>query len=286
MTRGIFFAQALVGLTLASYVHAEIELLAEPIAVTTEIPQWVARFKEKFGSDRSGIMPPPAYSSYMECREVAEINSTFLCFNESMFVMNRALARASMFVEGLENVEKGTVVEHSDDRLGRVMRYAGGHDLRSDDLMEFYKAAHTQCALHAELCLNQYEEEIFNKLIVPKAERGDFVLITFAYKSLMSISDVVTHEIMHAQYFMQPKYAEVVDLYWASMSDSDRSNIKSYLGRHYDQSNDLLMRNEFQAYMLMVGAQFSLLSPFVNKYRPSLWAKLKDAGVEPVQVKL
>ena len=60
--------------------------------------------------------------------------------------------------------------------------------------------------------------------------------------------------------------------------------IRAVLGQHYDASDELLMKNEFQAYILMAGAESSELAGFVSKYRNPLSKRLVDNGVVPIQV--
>lgn len=114
----------------------------------------------------------------------------------------------------------------------------------------------------------------------------NFVVISFAKQSRMHWTDVVTHEILHAQYFNVELFRQITDAFWAEeVSPEDKKLILSALDEIYDTSDELLMKNEFQAYILMTGAERNLLNEFVDKYRGPLMEKLKNAGIMPLQIK-
>src|SRR5690606_35840263 len=109
-----------------------------------------------------------------------------------------------------------------------------------------------------------FERDLFENFILPTAKKYEnFVLITYATVSSMLWNAVVTHEIMHAQYFLDQEFREIADQFWTEkVSDADKTQVRNTLSQHYDASNEFLMINEFQAYILMADAEFNLLGAF------------------------
>ncbi len=228
-------------------------------------------------------------SGLTECKEVVEVQRAFLCLSFTQSEMNKALTRASIYVEGLMGIEADTVVPLSNYVYLRLQNMVGGHDLKVSRLIQFYEDVQEACFESSgdpDICLNPNEEEIFNKLILPLAkEDKEAVVITFAIRSSMSYQMVVSHEIMHAQYFLQDEYQKVIDEFWENdVSDEDKSEIASILSRVYNVEDELLLKNEFQAYILMAGAEASYLKRFLSKYRDLIFTKMRKVEVEPIQV--
>ena len=279
-------ALILAGLLFASSADALMHV-DRPIKVESEIPMWNEEYDAKVAKMKAANTYPA--DGYTECRETIEIKSAFLCLSNTQKGMNSSLGRASFYIEGLDG-KKNTVVLQDDAKYQRYKHMIGGHDLRGADLLRFNDAAEEFCRANGRqenFCPNSYEKDIFENFIVPYAKRDpSFVVITFASQSSMGWRDVVTHEIMHAQYFNDPKYRKICDDFWAKeVSAEEQKAIKQVLARYYDATDELLMKNEFQAYMLMAGASRSQLSRFVPKYRDKLMKQLEQAGVRPIQIK-
>lgn len=277
-----FFVVAFVGVSLA---HAELRVL-QPIRASTDVPVWNESFVRNAKAFAGRTVRDLPFS---ECRETLEIKGAFLCAYYSQDFMNAVLARASWFIEGSLSSPKGSVARFDDPEFRNFASVAGGHDLRGEDLAVFYKAVQKACAQTHDknICFNQYEEEVFNKLIIPASKTyPHFVIITFAVVNApMNWADVVTHEIMHAQYFNDDRFRAVVDRFWKfEVSDRDKRNIVASLRDNYDPNDELLMKNEFQAYILMANAERHMLKSFVNQFRAPLQDRLRAAGVQPVQV--
>ncbi|MCB0369117.1 MAG: hypothetical protein KDD45_06595, partial [Bdellovibrionales bacterium] len=136
------------------------------------------------------------------------------------------------------------------------------------------------------ICLNSAEKELFEKLILPKSkENKKIVIIAYALYGRMDPIKIISHEVMHAQYFTSLIYKSIVDSFWQTeVSKEDKLKIKKILGRYYDSSNELLVKNEFQAYILMSGAESGLLSAFLDEYRKPLTEALIKAHAPPIQL--
>ncbi|MDZ4662472.1 MAG: hypothetical protein SGJ18_12740 [Pseudomonadota bacterium] len=246
------------------------------IKVQSEIKGWNNNFKVDVKSKKS----------LTQCRETQEISGTFLCQSHEQKEMNMALTRASFFVEG-NNGKPGVIVPTTDSTFREFISAIGGHDLKGSDLLRYYDAAVTACDKDKTLCADPLETELFEEFIIPKARANpNFIVITFALVSAMRWQDVVTHEILHAQYFSDDTYRQVADSFWDnSMSTEEKEEVKRLLSNFYDTKNDLLMKNEFQAYILMANAKTSELGQLVQKYREPLLQKLAQAKRQPLQVK-
>ena len=159
-----------------------------------------------------------------------------------------------------------------------------GHDIPSDELLKFWSELEKSCSSGGACPLSE-EEELFKDVILPFAEsQKPFVVISFSIDNDWYIA--LSHEVLHAQYFLDSKYQEVVDGFWRDVvREEDKIKIKSILGRFYNQNDEFLMRNEFQAYVLQAQAMQSSLQEFVKRYQEELIKKLTEVGSAPLGLK-
>ncbi len=276
---------ALLNVLVATSALAGLQNLPSPVDASSGIAIWNQDFAQTTAKLRSsGTLDK--VTGYTECREVREIRGAYLCQSEDQVQMNEALGRTSFFVEGLMGNPRGNVPSVKDPSVRRARTMIGGHDLKGKDLMDFHREATKKCATAPEYCLNPNEEEFYTTFVLPRAAVSeDFVVITYARKSTMPYTTVVTHEIMHAQFFLEPAYAQVAEEFWKNeVTAADRARVVSILGQYYDGTSDFLMMNEFQAYILMANAETDLLMDFVATYRDRLMQALAAKGVRPIQV--
>lgn len=232
----------------------------------------------------------PSPDNYVECREVSTLKGAQVCFFISREEMNAALLRASIFTEGLGKYAKGSLPKHQDRELEYVGRQAGGHDLQGSDLKEFYAKAQAECAAShqdANVCLNAEETEIFQKLILPRLERKEpLVVIGFETATTgIPYQQSVSHEVLHAQYFLDSTFRATADAFWKEkVTEHDKAEVRHELAPIYDEHNEFLMRNEFQAYILMPDAESNQLGRFVKKYQQPLINALKAKGIDPIWI--
>jgi hypothetical protein len=118
------------------------------------------------------------------------------------------------------------------------------------------------------------------------ANKSAFVLVTFVCHGTVRDDKVISHELLHGQYFTDPAFHAAIDDYWATLPESDRADIRDTLGRLYDGADDELMRNELQAYALMSGAQTTIFKMVVPRHRQRLLDLLHARHVEPIQTEL
>lgn len=277
---------ALVAIAVIS-LHAAADISVEnPVAISNGMDQWAQSFSQEIKQLKNAGKYPA--TGYTECAESREVRSAFVCFYEGMSFMNKALSRASVFSEGTNGVPAGQIVSFKSDAYNFIADNALGHDIPSTALLKFYDLALKECEKSKNdpnICPSVFEKDIFENFVLPLAkDNKKFVLITTLLKGRASYVSIVSHEIMHAQYFLQDVYRNIVDAFWTEqVSVADKEGIKEAL-RFYDVSNDFVLHNEFQAYLLMANAESSHLWNYLSKYRKPLTLLLQQNGVAPVQV--
>jgi hypothetical protein len=248
---------------------------AEPISVLDGVLAW---------SDEIGGKPGAT-----ECRWVKELDDVLLCASQDTTTMNPLLTRAAMFIEA------GTgVVTHDDPRYLAFLARIGGFDLRKDhpdparpDMLAYHAAVDQACALEQAMCPQEPELAMRRMLDAVWEGRDRFVVITFARHGEFPDDVVVSHEILHAQFFTQPAYREVVEAHWAGLDEPTRAALRDKLaGQGYNPADEELMMNELQAYVLMNGGELAGLASEIPAHRPPLQNALRARGVEPLQTEL
>ena len=222
-----------------------------------------------------------------ECRWVAELEQVLLCGSYDRSTMNPPLTRAAIFIE----VRAHTVVGRDDAFYARYAAQVGGFDLLKDhpdparpDLLHFYAALDRACAANAALCADEPERAMRTLLERAWAGKPKFVLVTFAHVGSIPDDEVVSHEILHAQYFTVPAYRAAIDAYWRGLSEAQRAAIRRSLAGAYNVQDEELMQNEFQAYVLMSGGERAHLRRFVAEHRAPMLQALAARGVRPLAV--
>lgn len=256
-------------------------LAEDPVLVESTLTEWTSQLNAI--GDATDVAPPFGIT---ECRWVHEVQGAVLCGSYRLETMNQMLARATMYIEGMVIGYRGDVVSTDDPINNEAAVSIAGHDLRSEDLLGFYDAVAQACEIDTRMCLTEHEQAMHDLLMDVEQNFGAFVIVTFAIESPMSPHEVVGHEILHAQYFLNDTFRGAVDTYWAQLETLEQEPIVEVLGRYYDPGDDLLMRNEFQAYILQPGAERSVLGRFVPTYREPLALALQQAGSPPVQCEI
>jgi hypothetical protein len=222
-----------------------------------------------------------------ECRWVAELDQVLLCGSSDRRAMNPPLARAAIYIE----VRSDAVIDRADRFYLRYAAGVGGFDLRKDhpdparpDLLAYYAALDRACADRAALCPDPRERAMRALLERAWAGKPGFVLVTFAHKGPIGDDEVVSHEILHAQYFATPAYRDAIDAYWRGLPNLERATVLAGLAGTYNVNDDELMQNEFQAYVLMSGGERALLGHLVDAHRGPLLERLAARGLAPLAV--
>lgn len=261
----------------------------DDIRVSEAILPWVHQFEER-QRDAKILGPYPEYG-YFECRKTAEIKETYFCLYSDQSAMNYALGRATCYIEGAFcNSPKGTLLTTKDKNFFASVRQTLGHDLRGAALVQFYENLKMKCQQQKEagFCPTQQESELFERIIIPEVRRNkDFIIIAAAHLGRGNFVGTFSHEVLHAQYFNEASYRKVVDEFWErELTAKEKTLIRDALSVAYDKSDEFLMKNEFQAYILESGASNALLTKLVPQFRSRLMSALKKAGTQPIQVVL
>jgi len=221
-----------------------------------------------------------------ECRWVAEIANVLLCASTDLETMNPPLLRPAIFIENRPRA----IVSHNDPLYADLLTKIGGFDLLKrhpagthPDLMGYYAAIDRACAADKTVCEDAAERAMRELLERAWAGRDNFVVITFAARGSISDDEVVSHEMLHAQYFTDPGFRETIATYWNNLPKKTRDGIRRELGVVYSASDEELMQNELQAYALMSGAETSRFSSLVV-HREPLQKALADRGIIPIAV--
>jgi hypothetical protein len=254
------------------------------------LPEWNQEIIERAQAS------PASATGFQHCRETAEVQGSFFCVGLHLKDINRAIARISIWAEGISDTPPHTVVKTNSQVYSNALSWILGNDVQSPDIIEFHQEMTQLCAQDKNYCLNAHEKEIWDAFILPRIESGEpFAIITYALKSMPFGSnwlDVASHELLHAQYFLQPAFRATVDAYWddeGRVTATERTKISQKLNSIGYQTStepgkDFVLRNEFQAYVLMSGASSSHLKAYVPKHRQPLTDLLTQAGAAPIQV--
>jgi hypothetical protein len=261
----------------AEGIHGGIELVTTKIRVTDGIALWrqeIDRRGRELIKANSGLGP----TGLIECREAEEIPAAYLCLSFFQYDLNRLFGRASIFAEGGYELGRGSLANESHPDMAKLNLTTQGHDLKSSDLLTFFKMSETSW--------NPYEKKFHdNVLLKLKKRHGKFVVLGFSYQAFDSYQSIVGHEVMHAQYLLQPQYAKTVANFWGTLSADERSAIRSALKEEaYDPADEELMKNEFQAFVLEPDAETDRLAKFAQRYRVRLMNLLQQARIAPVQI--
>lgn len=260
-----------------STVQAKILFLAnQPVNVSTGIKPWSQHIKSN--AVRELIQLRNDKNGYTECRPTKALSNVILCGSYLQRDMNQFLLRAAMFSEGgIGRHQKGELVPITDKYIAAHLDVIGGHDIESKDLLAFYQQVKQHCSTHEEYCLTDNEASFHAAVITPLENRhAPFVIISFSVQSAARPEEVVSHEYIHAKYFLDSDYHAQITAYWNQvLNTQQRAEIRHKLQEiGYNAANEDLMRNEFQAYILMDYAEDSLLSSLTPHYRKQLQAFL------------
>ena len=223
---------------------------------------------------------------FVDCMTVDEIDGTHLCISSTVSHMEKALLRASIAIEGPNDIPRGTVLSlQSAEYLETIGQFAG-FDLKGNALVNFWNDVIRLCQLDSSFCPNEEEIEFFDDFVVPAYRQDQNIVVITVPLDLKEYRKIVLdHEILHAQYFLEPGFSHTVNDFWEyEVGVMDKSAITQELSMLYDVDDLVLLRNEFQAYMLMEGAKSNLLADWVDAYALPLRRRLLSNGNNPVTI--
>lgn len=213
--------------------------------------------------------------SMMKCAQVLELPGAYLCASNSQQQMNKTFTRMGIFWGSGKDFPPGTFLSNENSVLKRLEETIAGHNLPGGVISNYFVAADHQSPAD---CLN-VEERGFEKGFIESPEisalAGRYYLIAFSANSVLDYRVVVNHEIHHAQYYLHPELKAAINDFWKNqVTEEDKGVIREMLGTVYNEQNEDLMIDEFQAYILQEDAEHAMLAHFVESYRARLIAQL------------
>jgi hypothetical protein len=260
----------------------EVEILTTKLAFPIGLAPWIASIKGKIQTRILANLnvDTSEMDHYLECVEVQELPGAFLCCSFYQADMNDAFTRMGLFMGAGKGIPSGTLVAQSDPTLQNYKKLVAGHNLPGSTILEFSKAAR-----HGSVGqeLNSSEQAFLSAFLTSPAvkEKNDrFYVIGLAIQNMKTYQNVVSHEIFHAQYFLNDQYQVTVREFWGHEVEADDKHlVVETLGKAYNTTDENLIIDEFQAYLLQAEAQGDRLRNLVDKYRAQLKDKLRSNRV-------
>jgi hypothetical protein len=194
--------------------------------------------------------PPEAWRSPRREWFSWEGTSVLALLTADYRVQDEYLKRLAFFVE--KTGYRGRLV--TDAEVAKLHGW-NAHDYAAPDLARFFSAAERQ-----KFPLNTAELELRRRLadagiirqIAGGWETGTGALVGVSAESPPALRAVLfVHEAFHGLYYTSPEFRAGVQDAWQSMSEETRSAFRRFLSlSSYDPSDEALMVNEFQAYVL------------------------------------
>lgn len=267
----------------------EVSLNPNPVSLTGLSP-WILGIKAKIGGRIIGNLQAntDGLDRYLECVEIAELTGAYLCCAFYQSDMNEAFTRMGLFMGAGKGMAASTLARNDDFVLANYRKLVAGHNLPSTMIRDFYQRLEKEkdASLQATPWESAFQKNFVDSPAV-KAKGDRFYVIGLAIQNMKSYANVVTHEIFHARYFLDPVYSETVNRFWReSVTAADRKNITDVVGQAYNVDQEELVIDEFQAYLLQSEAEKDRMKNFVASYRQKLERTLASAGVRSIKCDL
>jgi hypothetical protein len=128
-----------------------------------------------------------------------------------------------------------------------------------------------------------FESEILSK--IRSRSRAEFALLAVASNTDIDPVDVMGHELLHAQFFLDARFRRVSLEFYRSLSRTTKNAVSTTLREHgYRTSEESHVANEVAAYLLQPAAQDHILGEYVQDCAGLLLDRFSDAGIAPVSV--
>lgn len=225
------------------------------------------------------------------CAKLKELDSTLLCLFPRRQNMHLSLYRASAYIE------KGEVLL-TDEELRQDIGF-DGHDLMREDLIRYYRAFNKFKHHTGEGHIAQ-EHSFWQNFLLKKLETHRNLILIAAF-DVPYLDVVLSHELLHAQFFSDASYRQAVRNFWENqVEEAARQKIRDRLAELYPTIEALdvpeqaaaerrraqnVLLNEFQAYTLQIpeGKHLQEMLDLTAPYRDGLRQYLVDCGVPPVR---
>jgi hypothetical protein len=240
---------------------APVQRVPAPRAVQPQSAQTPAEHARPFditAADEATILA--ARPSTVEVFRFQDAPRVLVLSFPSLHEQGRMFDRIGAFEEKT-GLPRDRVLDETD--LQAAIRLAGdtedtyyyGHDYRAADMARFFALADRDgIVLHPE-------EELLRRLLTQEG-----MLVPGATGAVISIppnsatppideaarATILHHELSHGAYFTDPAYAAYARNFWETvLTEAQRANFRRFLGSEgYDETNEDLMLNEAQAYLI------------------------------------
>lgn len=199
------------------------------------------------------------------------------------------MIRSASSPEGDAKQTAGQMIEFRHPAYAAYFYYVGGHDIRSKELGEFFGLI---CSESDPECAPNAHEAAFPKNVLTpiQAREGDspFVLITAALQVTGDPKVTISHEALHAQYFMNERVQEIVkDYYYKVLTPEERAQFEAKWSPFYDfKNNEFVKLNEFFSYTVELNGEKTKrngLKTDTNHKQAILDRVKAEAGIELFQ---
>lgn len=252
---------------------------AQPLQIVTRNAPFM--LKERF-ADLITSVRQHREQDYVEVVNIKGLENTYFAVFSSQELMNFVLDRPTSYLTEAGKIRSHYSIVYPHNRKMETV----GHDLQASLLREFYQKYQEQLPRLPVPTgrLGQkrlkMEEQFWQQFLLPHLNKEP-QMILIAVSLDMSREELLgtsSHEVLHAVFYSQPHYREVIENFWSQLSEKEKQSIREQFV-DYDSQNEELMMNEFQAYLLQRYPQEGLLKKSFKKYRPALLQELKDKGL-------
>ncbi len=219
--------------------------------------------------------------------QVEELPNVWVATFSSQETLADCLRHASAFVEAGLRVRSSEELRYSND-IGPV----AGIDLAGKDLLQ-YEQYREQIASTNTLAWKDSDsyKAFWEKFLLPELRTNpNIVLIAASLDDVQAqfgsrnYESVLAHEIVHANFLINPKFQRVMEVFWeSSITSSSKEEIKSQFLGQYDLKNSFLILNETAAHLLQGLDKPSRFQP--HYYLP-LVKLLASRGINLVRLKM
>jgi hypothetical protein len=259
-------------------------VFAKPIHFPKETEEWLLGIKRKIGGRILGRLTEntDGLDRYIECVALDSVPGAYLFCSFYQRDINDALTRAGIFMGAGKGIPSEMILAHDDPTLLNYKKLVAGHNLPGSVVKRFFAAL--AGARDSKLETNR-SEKIFRDLFLNSPEiterQENFYVIGLSIQTTKSYESILSHEILHAQYFLNPAFRKAVREFWQDIPTEERAGIRETIGKAYNIVDDGLVMDEFQAYLLQAKADRDLLRGFI-RYREPLFSKLRESAVSPI----
>ncbi len=222
-------------------------------------------------------------------RENIIIKPIYGCVFSDRVAMNASLLRAGLYVHTKMGIA-------SDESLfsSNLMDTVGGHDFNGEELSHYNKqAVISDNTLPEHKRYKDIEKEFDRLVIKPIIQKNKNKFIFFAIINTKTYKENLSHELLHAQYYIMPQIKPILLQVWKEVSPHDQQIIiKSLHDGGYDMDQQELLLREFYSYFLQYNAKNYLstikvlapMSELANIYAPKIQAALALANIKVLVV--